>query len=151
MIGSGFGWGSRVLADKDAIPDFSRVEDPAFAATGTTNVVKANFELINDNLMDLSHVGYVHGSTIGTTEMGGKAQMKTERTEKGVRVTRWVFDCPPPPTYVKTGSLSPRGTGLTAGKSSTSSRPVSSPFTSAERPPAPVHRKAIGLAALACG
>jgi phenylpropionate dioxygenase-like ring-hydroxylating dioxygenase large terminal subunit len=49
--------GEPVLADKDAIPDFSRVADPAFAATGTTNVVKANFELINDNLMDLSHVG----------------------------------------------------------------------------------------------
>jgi phenylpropionate dioxygenase-like ring-hydroxylating dioxygenase large terminal subunit len=98
--------GERAVADANRIPDFSRVGDPAFASTGTTNVVKANFELINDNLMDLSHVGYVHGSTIGTTEMGGKAHMKTERTEKGVRVTRWVIDCPAPPTYQKTGIFS---------------------------------------------
>jgi vanillate O-demethylase monooxygenase subunit len=98
--------GDRARVDPTRIPDFSRVGDPGFAATGATNFVKANFELINDNLMDLSHVGYVHGSTIGTTEMGGKAQMKTERTEKGVRVTRWVFSCPPPPTYVKTGIFS---------------------------------------------
>ena len=98
--------GERAIADPGRIPDFSRIGDPAFAATGTTNVVKANFELINDNLMDLSHVGYVHGSTIGTTEMGGKAHMKTERTDKGVRVTRWVIDCPPPPTYLKTGIFS---------------------------------------------
>jgi phenylpropionate dioxygenase-like ring-hydroxylating dioxygenase large terminal subunit len=98
--------GERALADPKRIPDFSRVGDPAFAAAGTTNVVKANFELINDNLMDLSHVGYVHGSTIGTTEMGGKAHMKTERTEKGVRVTRWIINCPAPPTYRKTGIFS---------------------------------------------
>jgi phenylpropionate dioxygenase-like ring-hydroxylating dioxygenase large terminal subunit len=98
--------GERALADPNRIPDFSRVGDPAFAASGTTNVVKANFELINDNLMDLSHVGYVHGSTIGTTEMGGKAHMKTERSEKGVRVTRWVVNCPAPPTYLKTGIFS---------------------------------------------
>lgn len=93
-------------ADPAKIPDYSRVSDPAFAPTGATNVVHANFELINDNLLDLSHVGYVHGSTIGTTEMGGKAHMKTERTEKGVRVTRWVIACPPPPTYIKTGIFS---------------------------------------------
>jgi phenylpropionate dioxygenase-like ring-hydroxylating dioxygenase large terminal subunit len=98
--------GERAVADATRIPDFSRVGDPAFAATGATNIVNANFELINDNLMDLSHVGYVHGSTIGTTEMGGKAHMKTERTEKGVRVTRWVIDCPAPPTYLKTGVFS---------------------------------------------
>jgi vanillate O-demethylase monooxygenase subunit len=98
--------GERAAADVSRIPDFSRVGNPSFAATGATNVVKANFELINDNLMDLSHVGYVHGSTIGTTEMGGKAHMKTERTEKGVRVTRWVIDCPAPPTYKKTGIFS---------------------------------------------
>jgi phenylpropionate dioxygenase-like ring-hydroxylating dioxygenase large terminal subunit len=98
--------GERALADPNTIPDFARVGDPAFAPTGATNIVKANFELINDNLMDLSHVGYVHGSTIGTTEMGGKAHMKTERTEKGVRVTRWVIDCATPPTYLKTGIFS---------------------------------------------
>lgn len=85
------------------VPDYSRLSDPGFAPTGATNIVNANFELINDNLMDLSHVGYVHGSTIGTTEMGGKAEMKTERIDSGVKVTRWVYDCPPPPTYIKTG------------------------------------------------
>lgn len=100
--------GDPAVADRSRIPDYSRVDDQAFAATGATNIVKANFELINDNLMDLSHVGYVHGSTIGTSEMGGKARMKTERTNKGVRVTRWVIDCPPPPTYIKTGVFSDR-------------------------------------------
>jgi phenylpropionate dioxygenase-like ring-hydroxylating dioxygenase large terminal subunit len=91
------------LAERTAIPDFHRMCNPAFAATGATNHVQANYELINDNLLDLSHVGYVHGSTIGTVELGEKGRIKVDRTEEGVRVTRWVLDCPPPPTHMKRG------------------------------------------------
>jgi vanillate O-demethylase monooxygenase subunit len=103
-----YGWvwvwmGQPDLAQTIPVPDFHRMSDPAFAATGATNHIRANYELINDNLLDLSHVGYVHGTTIGTTEMGEKGKIRVERTEKGVRVTRWVLDCPPPPTHMKSG------------------------------------------------
>jgi phenylpropionate dioxygenase-like ring-hydroxylating dioxygenase large terminal subunit len=103
-----YGWvwiwmGRLELAARTSIPDFCRLSDPAFAATGATNQVNANYELINDNLLDLSHVGYVHQSTIGTIEMGEKGSINVERIEKGVRVTRWVLDCPPPPTHMKSG------------------------------------------------
>lgn len=95
--------GDPVRADPSSIPDFSRMSDPNFAPTGALNHVRANYELINDNLLDLSHVGYVHCSTIGTPEMGEKAAVKTERTEQGVRVTRWVIDCAAPPTHIRSG------------------------------------------------
>ncbi|MDA9439646.1 hypothetical protein XH98_11000 [Bradyrhizobium sp. CCBAU 51745] len=91
------------LADPDVIPDFARMSDPTFAPTGAVNHVRAHYELLNDNLLDLSHVGYVHCSTIGTPEMGEKATVRTERTEHGIRVTRWVIDCAPPPTHVRSG------------------------------------------------
>ncbi len=93
----------RKKADAAKVPDFSRLSDKGFASTGGTKLVRANYELITDNLMDLSHVGFVHRETIGTTEMGEKSVIKVDRSEHGVRVTRWVIDVPAPPTHAKTG------------------------------------------------
>jgi phenylpropionate dioxygenase-like ring-hydroxylating dioxygenase large terminal subunit len=105
-----YGWvwvwmGPADQVESTPIPDFHRMSDPAFAPTGTTNYVRCSYELINDNLLDLSHVGYVHGSTIGNTEMGENGRIRVERTDNGVRVTRWVLDCAQPPTYLKTGQF----------------------------------------------
>ena len=99
--------GDRELANPDTIPDFHRLSDPAYAAAGGTNEIEANYQLVNDNLLDLSHVGYVHGTTIGTDDFGAKGRVKAERTENGVRVTRWVIDCAPPPSYCKMGAFAP--------------------------------------------
>lgn len=55
-----------------------------------------------DNLMDLTHLGYVHASTIGGNPMTHvDAKMDTERTPTGLRFTRWMLNSMPPPTYVK--------------------------------------------------
>jgi len=57
--------------------------------------------LITDNLMDLTHVGYVHNRTIGgTPQAHSEAESKTRATEHGVRVERWMPDSVPPPSYV---------------------------------------------------
>lgn len=92
-------------ADPGLIPDFHQLTDPNFAAVGKTNHVRAAYKLVTDNLLDLSHVGYVHTSTIGNAEMGGKSLLKVERGERTVRVVRTVEDVPPPPAYIKTGVL----------------------------------------------
>lgn len=58
----------------------------------------AHYELINDNLCDLSHVAYVHESTLarGATDW---VQRKATITniKNGVRVTRWIPDSEPLP------------------------------------------------------
>lgn len=55
-----------------------------------------------DNLMDLSHLGYVHTSTIGGNPMTHvTAKMDTVRTETGLKFTRWMLNSLPPPTYVR--------------------------------------------------
>ncbi len=64
-----------------------------------------------DNLMDLSHVGYVHTSTIGNAAFGGQAKLTVRRTENGVQATRLVADVPQPPLYQKTGVL-PKGSSI---------------------------------------
>lgn len=111
-----FGWiwvwmGAPEQADPALLPDFHRLTDPGYKAVGATNHVQAHYRLITDNLMDLSHVGFVHTSTIGNQEMGEKGKLSVERTDRGVRVIRLVPDVPPPPTYIKTGVL-PEGKNI---------------------------------------
>lgn len=111
-----YGWiwvwmGDVELADASLIPDFSQLTDPSFAAVGKTNHVHAAYNLVVDNLLDLSHVGFVHTTTIGNAEFGQKGTLTSSRTEKGVKVTRLVPDVPPPPTYIKSGQL-PEGKNI---------------------------------------
>ncbi len=62
--------------------------------------IKADYKLLVDNLMDLTHLGYVHKTTIGgDPDTHVTAHMETVPTEKGVRIVRHMPDCAPPPTY----------------------------------------------------
>lgn len=61
---------------------------------------EAPYQLIHDNLLDLSHLGYVHLKTIGgnaTQHMN--AEMKVSAEGDIVRVVRKMPGTPPPPTY----------------------------------------------------
>ena len=91
-------------ADEALIPDFSMMTDPRYRAVGKTNHVAASYQLVVDNLMDLSHAAYVHGTTIGNVE-AVKGQLKVRRTERGVNVVRTTASVPVPPTYAKSGVL----------------------------------------------
>jgi vanillate O-demethylase monooxygenase subunit len=111
-----YGWvwvwmGETSAADTTLIPDFGQLTDPAFGAVGKTNHVLANYRLVSDNLLDLSHVGFVHTTTIGNAEMGEKGKLTVERAGAGVRVLRNVPDVPPPPSYIKMGVL-PEGKNI---------------------------------------
>ena len=59
-----------------------------------------------DNLMDLTHLGYVHGSTIGGFPQSHvDAEMETEATENGAKFLRWMMASPPPPSFVAIGGF----------------------------------------------
>ncbi len=63
---------------------------------------EANFMLVMDNLMDLTHLAYVHGSTIGGYPRShAEAVLETEATETGVRYLRWMMNSPPPPSFLR--------------------------------------------------
>jgi vanillate O-demethylase monooxygenase subunit len=71
--------------------------------------VKCNYMLLIDNLMDLTHIPFVHDNTIG-----GAAQMdlldatvRAERTARGVHYIRWTLGHTPPPFHVKILGLGP--------------------------------------------
>jgi phenylpropionate dioxygenase-like ring-hydroxylating dioxygenase large terminal subunit len=97
--------GDPALADPATICDFHWFTDPAWGSRSTRLHAKANWQLIVDNLLDLTHLTYVHHSTIGTMANTLKAETSFERLEDGVRVTRWTMDAPPPPSFALVGGF----------------------------------------------
>jgi vanillate O-demethylase monooxygenase subunit len=66
----GYAWiwmGDAARAHADLIPDFSFVTDPAFKCESGYLHVKGHHELISDNLLDLSHVNYLHPQIASTS------------------------------------------------------------------------------------
>jgi phenylpropionate dioxygenase-like ring-hydroxylating dioxygenase large terminal subunit len=96
--------GDPALADPKAITDFHWLDDPAWGAETRYLHTKANWQLIVDNLLDLTHLAFVHTSTIGNAALVN-AKVKVERSPEDVRVTRWTIDAPAPPTFVKAGGF----------------------------------------------
>lgn len=94
------------MGDEDKA-DVSRIvrhryhDDPQWVWVKDRYLIAANYQLITDNLMDLTHVGYVHGRTIGGTPQDhSAAETQVKRTDTGVLVSRWMPDSVPPPSYV---------------------------------------------------
>ena len=64
--------------------------------------IACHYMLLVDNLMDLTHIGFLHAKTIGgTPKVHIEASQETIATENGVHMIRWALNCPPPPTFVK--------------------------------------------------
>ena len=60
-----------------------------------------NYELLIDNLMDLSHLGYLHKATIGIEAVAEHASQKTTREGERVKVTREMLNIDQAPTHLK--------------------------------------------------
>jgi len=64
--------------------------------------IAANYAMMIDNLMDLTHLAFVHERTIGgDPDTQVNHELIVEKTEKGVKLTRWMENSPPPPTFRK--------------------------------------------------
>ena len=68
----GFVWvwpGDQALADEAQMPVFEFFDNPAWAYGGGLYHVQADYRLMVDNLMDLTHETYVHATSIGQPEI----------------------------------------------------------------------------------
>ena len=82
-------------------PSYPIHGDPRYIYRGDVFHYDAPYQLIHDNLLDLSHLGYVHLKTIGgNAALHMNAQLKVEGTGDQVRVLRYMPDSVPPPTYL---------------------------------------------------
>jgi phenylpropionate dioxygenase-like ring-hydroxylating dioxygenase large terminal subunit len=105
---TGFVWiwmGDPARASEHAIPEIPHhtAEDDCLPprSHGVMHV-KAGYVLFLENLMDLTHLPYVHRKTIGghAGDHTG-AKMETSQTQTGVRFARLMLDAAPPPDYAK--------------------------------------------------
>ena len=87
------------------LPDFSWLSKQGFGVTRKHVHVKAHYQLIVDNLLDLSHLAFLHASTVGQRELADKAEIFTEVDGNRVRVTRWTKNVPAVRTYKQFGGF----------------------------------------------
>jgi len=97
-------WMGATEPDESLLPDWHYIDDPAWLCiigNGAKPVpMNCNWELNNDNLLDLSHVVYVHPTTLGSAGLEN-FPIRTERFVKSVRMTRWMPDVPPMPLFAR--------------------------------------------------
>lgn len=86
--------GDPKLADPALIPDMSRLDHPDWAGDGTHIHAQCNFQLVLDNLMDLTHETFVHAGSIGN-EAVAEAPFDVSHGERRAKVTRWMIDSVP--------------------------------------------------------
>jgi phenylpropionate dioxygenase-like ring-hydroxylating dioxygenase large terminal subunit len=102
-----FVWmGDEALADPSLLPDNFSCDDPEWDYVPGYLHYETPQPLICDNLLDFSHLSYVHEKTLGGTTAIAQARATIEAVPRGIRVTRKVHDVPPPPYYRNIRELS---------------------------------------------
>jgi len=101
-LGWVFVWmGDPEQADPELAPDFqTRLLDDDWITHSGTIEAGCGYRLILDNLLDLSHLAFVHASSTGNRALAEAATIATEVDGDHVRVTRWMSDIPPAQSFV---------------------------------------------------
>ncbi|MBN9428614.1 MAG: aromatic ring-hydroxylating dioxygenase subunit alpha [Burkholderiales bacterium] len=77
-------WMGDKPADPDAIPDFSLLDGSHEISRRDYILMRANYALVVDNLMDLSHAAFLHDGILGSKET---IQAEYEVTQEGNQIT----------------------------------------------------------------
>ena len=92
-------------ADESKVPEiFGKLCQDGWSATKVHCHVEGNYQLVIDNLLDLSHLATVHASTVGSMHVADMANVETERDGDRVKVSRWTIDVPAAKTYQQFGN-----------------------------------------------
>ncbi|MEO7337026.1 MAG: aromatic ring-hydroxylating dioxygenase subunit alpha [Caldimonas sp.] len=95
-----FVWmGDPQKADEALLPDNFSCDHPEWRNKPGYLHYDTDYRLICDNLLDFSHLSYVHEKTLGGSAAIAQARAKIEPVPRGIRVTRRVHDVPAPPFY----------------------------------------------------
>jgi vanillate O-demethylase monooxygenase subunit len=90
--------GDPARADPTLVPDLHWNDDPAWAGDGRTISARCDYRLVVDNLMDLTHEAFVHGSSLANDELN-EAEIEVRHEGTSVTVTRWMLGIMPPPFW----------------------------------------------------
>ncbi|WP_322057062.1 aromatic ring-hydroxylating dioxygenase subunit alpha [Paraburkholderia sp. J63] len=92
--------GDPQLADESLIPNLWMHEAPGWATSVAGRVtVNGDYRLLADNLLDSSHVAYLHRTTLASDV--SDVPVEYDFGEWQVRATRWTIDRPPAPMFAQ--------------------------------------------------
>ena len=95
-----FVWmGAPEKADVALLPDNFSCDHPDWKNKPGYLHYDTHYQLICDNLLDFSHLSYVHEKTLGGSAAIAQARADIESVPRGIRVTRRVKNAPAPPFY----------------------------------------------------
>ncbi|HRO29012.1 aromatic ring-hydroxylating dioxygenase subunit alpha [Citricoccus sp.] len=92
--------GDPTRADPDLVPDMFQMDSPDWAGDGLVIEADCNYQLILDNLMDLTHEEFVHAGSIGQEELS-ESDFEVTHSDRTVTVTRWMYGIDAPPFWLK--------------------------------------------------
>ncbi len=87
-------------ANPTLIPDMSPLSSSNYRTVRGRLKTRANYELITDNLMDLTHVGFVHDGSIGSDAVQ-RGQHEVVQSGTTVFSNRWCPDAAAPSVWAK--------------------------------------------------
>jgi vanillate O-demethylase monooxygenase subunit len=88
--------GDAAAADPHTVPPSIALDDPGYRLKASQLDYDAHYLLIDDNLLDLSHLSFAHEKTLGM-DMPQWADLRPRMTplSRGLRFERWHTDHPP--------------------------------------------------------
>jgi len=87
--------------DTEPLYEFPWDEEDDWHETHIHLHTRFSYLLLIDNLLDLSHLAYLHRSTIGIDAVADEATQKTERAGERIRVSRWMENIDQAPTHIE--------------------------------------------------
>jgi phenylpropionate dioxygenase-like ring-hydroxylating dioxygenase large terminal subunit len=96
--------GEPAKADPALIEDFHWMDDPGWGFGGSYLHVEANYLLLVENLLDTTHLPFLHPSTLGTDAFA-KSEFEVAREGDRIKVARWLMDKPPAPFHRQMGGF----------------------------------------------
>ncbi|MCC5575664.1 aromatic ring-hydroxylating dioxygenase subunit alpha [Microtetraspora sp. AC03309] len=101
--------GDHDRADPSSIPRAPWLDDPAYTSVSGMEPLAARYQLLVDNLMDLSHETYLHGGYIGTPEVANTPITTEVDEDRGiVYVSRHMADAECPLFYAESTGIEGR-------------------------------------------
>ena len=93
--------GNAAMADRSEIFEIEHWGDPAWGLNrGAAMELQCNYLLMCDNLLDPTHVAWVHQSSFAQAA-AKDTPLRVSKTDDGIIVHRWMMDVEPAPFYKK--------------------------------------------------
>jgi vanillate O-demethylase monooxygenase subunit len=96
--------GDPAKADPALIEDFHWMDDPAWRFGGSYLHVEGNYQLVIENLLDTTHLPFLHPDTLGTDAFA-RSEFDVKREGDRITVSRWLMNELPAPFHQQMGGF----------------------------------------------